>query len=896
MARSARSAKASTTAKDPAGATPLARYWAKRDFAVTAEPKGDTAASTQAGARRRSDKSAAADLGFVVQKHAASRLHYDFRLELDGVLVSWAVPKGPSYDPLDKRMAIHVEDHPLSYATFEGTIPPGQYGAGKVIVWDRGTWEPVGDPRKGLAAGKLLFHMHGEKLQGLWELVKIAKGGEKQEPWILFKKRDEFARPKTEYDVVSALPDSVMRDTVGAKPTRHAPPKPTLPHKAPRRTKSTRAPPQEAAGSMPLAAARSALPAKLAPQLATLAGSLPPGEWIFEIKFDGYRIMARFENGHVRLLTRGGHDWSDKMPALVRELEALGLESGFLDGEIVVMGANGLPDFNALQNAFDKGRGAERIAYFVFDVPFLGGYDLRQVPLRDRRAVLRGLMANHKGEHVRFSEDFEADAASILTSACRMNLEGVMAKRADAPYSSQRSESWLKLKCKLRQEFVVCGYTQRSDGAAQVGSLLLGVHAEGGKLLPAGSVGTGWDSLEAADLLKQLEPLRRDKPPFDSAPGKPGRWSRRSSAAEVWVEPRLVAEVTFAEWTPEGQVRHASFLALRRDKPARAIVREEAKAFAGDSAGRGAAPASKGRSGDASNAVGSVKVSNPERVIDPSTGLTKLDLVRYYESVADFILPHLKARPVSLVRGPEGVAGQLFFQKHGEKIGIPGITELEASLWPGHASLLEVAGPKALVGAAQMNVIEFHTWNSRKSKIDQPDRIIFDLDPGDGTTWQHVQEAAVLVRTLLTELGLRSWLKTSGGKGLHVVVPIAPRLGYATVKDFSKAIVVHLARTIPSRFVAKSGPSNRVGKLFVDYLRNGHGATTAAAFSARARPGLGVSMPIAWDQLATIKSGAEWTIATAREYLSFRTDDPWAEYWSIRQGLAKAMKTLGIKP
>ncbi|MDI3382564.1 DNA ligase D [Xenophilus aerolatus] len=894
MARPAQSRKTPKSAKGAAEAPPLARYWAKRDFAVTAEPRGETPTrrSSVVGARAAQP---ATELSFVIQKHAASRLHYDFRLELDGVLVSWAVPKGPSYDPLDKRMAIHVEDHPLSYATFEGTIPPGQYGAGKVIVWDRGTWEPVGDPRKGLAAGKLLFHMHGEKLQGLWELVKIAKGGERQEPWILFKKRDEFARPKTEYDVVSALPDSVLHGTAGAKPASHAPLKPVPPHKAPRRTKPTPAAAREDSASMPLAAARATLPAKLAPQLATLAGSLPAGEWIFEIKFDGYRIMARVDKGRVQLLTRGGHDWSDRMPTLVRELESLGLESGFLDGEIVVMGANGLPDFNALQNAFDKGLGAERIVYFVFDVPFLGGYDLRQVPQRDRRAVLRELMANHEGEHVRFSEDFEADAASILTSACRMNLEGVMAKRADAPYVSQRTESWLKLKCKLRQEFVVCGYTQRSDGAAQVGSLLLGVHGDGGKLLPAGSVGTGWNSQEASDLLKRVAPLRREKPPFDTAPGKPGRWSRRSVAAEIWVEPKLVAEVTFAEWTPDGQVRHASFLSLRSDKPARAIVREEAKAFADEGGGRSGSRASKGRTAEAPNAVSGVKVSNPERVIDPSTGLTKLDLVRYYESVADFILAHLKGRPVSLVRGPEGVSGQLFFQKHGEKIGIPGVTELDADLWPGHASLLEVANAKALVGAAQMNVIEFHTWNSRKAKIDQPDRMIFDLDPGEGTSWGHVQEATVLVRTLLTELGLQAWLKTSGGKGLHVVVPIAPRVDYDTVKDFSKAIVVHLARTIPSRFVAKSGPSNRIGKLFVDYLRNGHGATTAAAFSARARPGLGVSMPISWEQLATVKSGSDWTIATAREYLSFQTDDPWSEYWACRQGLAAAMKLLGFR-
>ncbi|WP_371436591.1 DNA ligase D [Polaromonas sp.] len=845
---------------------PLARYWAKRDFAITAEPRGEHLQDRQG------------DLTFVIQKHAASRLHYDFRLELDGVLVSWALPKGPSFDPLDKRMAIHVEDHPLSYGSFEGTIPPKQYGAGEVIVWDRGTWQPVGDPREGMRVGKVLFKLHGEKLEGLWELVRIAKGGEKQEHWILFKKRDEFARPKADYDVVSALPDSVI-----AKPLRVA--KRATPKKSPT-AKPVTARTGQGGSAKAAGAVKAALPATLSPQLATLAAGVPAGEWIFEIKFDGYRLMTRIEKGKARLITRGGHDWSAKMPALVREIEQMGLASGWLDGEIVVLGPNGSPDFNALQNAFDRGRGAEQIVYFVFDAPFFEGHDLRAVPQRERRQLLKAFLDEKLSEHVRFSADFDADPASILTSACRLGLEGVIAKRADAPYVSRRSEAWLKLKCKLRQEFVVCGFTERSDNAAQVGSLLLGVHAPDGTLVSAGSVGTGWSSDDARDLKLKLEPLLVSKAPFAAGPAKPGRWSKRSAASERWVKPTLVAEVTFAEWTPDGQVRHASFLSLRTDKPAKAILRELAKDLGGSTAAKGSPKA----------ASRGIKVSHAERVIDPTTGLTKLDLVRYYESVAEFILPHLKGRPVSLVRGPHGVNGQLFFQKHGEKIGIPGIKELDPALWPGHAALLEVDNATALGGAAQLNVVEFHTWNSNKKAINFPDRMIFDLDPGEGTNWAHIQEAAELTRTLLQELGLRCWLKTSGGKGLHVVVPLAPKTDYDTVNAFSKAIVQHLARTIPSRFVAKSGPSNRIGKLFVDYLRNGHGATTAAAFSARARPGLGVSMPVAWADLPKLKSGSQWTIVTAREHLSFQTTDPWADYWKTRQLLGKPMKVLGFKP
>jgi bifunctional non-homologous end joining protein LigD len=633
----------------------LSLYRAKRNFAITNEPAEGGEATP-------------GSLSFVIQKHAASRLHYDFRLELDGVMLSWAVPKGPSFDPKEKRMAIHVEDHPISYSSFEGTIPPKQYGAGTVIVWDNGTWEPFGDPHAGLAAGKLVFRMHGQKLEGLWELVKIAKGGERQEPWILFKKKDKFARPHAEYDVVMALPDSVI-----AKPLK----KKAAPREA--------APKRKTSSPDPLASARKAtLPAAIKPQLATLAAGIPStGEWLYEIKFDGYRLMARIEKGKVALITRGGHDWAAKMPGLVAELGELGLSSTFLDGEIVVLGANGAPDFNALQNAFDRGQGADRIVYFVFDAPFFEGADLRDVPLKERRALLRDFFEERATEHVRFSADFPADAASILRSACQMQLEGVIAKRADAPYVSRRSETWLKLKCKLRQEFVVCGYTDRTDNSAQIGSLLLGIHDDQGNLVPAGSVGTGWSGDEAAEFRRKLVPLAVDASPFDKGASKPGRWSKRKAGSERWVKPVLLAEVSFAEWTPDGQVRHASFIGLRDDKPAKAIVREQPKVV-----GAPAAAGAKGRNAAAGAGAGaaetSVKISHGDRVIDASTGVTKLDLVRYYESVAEFILPHLKGRPCSLVRGPAGVTGELFFQKHGEKIGIPGITELPESLWPGH--------------------------------------------------------------------------------------------------------------------------------------------------------------------------------------------------------------------
>ncbi|KWR91256.1 DNA ligase D [Cupriavidus sp. IDO] len=826
---------------------PLSKYRKKRDFNVTPEPAPHAGGPSAEGQH----------LSFVVQKHWSGRLHYDFRLELDGVLLSWAVPKGPCYDPQEKRMAIHVEDHPIGYASFQGIIPPKQYGAGKVIVWDHGTWEPVGDPREGIQTGKLVFQLHGEKLAGRWELVRISKSEDKQDQWMLFKKRDEWARSLAEYDVVKALPDSVVDKPLGPIEERE-------PKSNPRPSLGV-----EPEADLTLAVATT-LPATLEPQLATPAASLPKGNgWIVETKFDGYRLLARVDKGRVKLFTRGGHDWTSKLKTLAAELKDLSASSAWLDGEIVVL-KDGLPDFNALQNAIDAARG-ESIVYFLFDLIYLDGKDLRKVPLSSRRALLARLVGE-PGERIRISEHFDAPPTQVFKAACDLGLEGLMFKRHDAPYVSTRTQTWLKAKCTLRQEFVICGFTNRAGAPQEVGSLLLAYHDDD-KLRHAGSVGTGWDAKTARDLWARLKALEVPSPSFDPKAVKPRRWSRRTVGSEHWVQPVLVAEVAFAEWTADGLVRQASFKGLRTDKPASGITREAAKTAA-------SAPAPS-----------AVKVTHPERVIDPSTGMTKLDLVRYYESVADWMLPHLKDRPLSLLRAPNGIIEELFFQKHPES-KMPGLKEHDPTLWPGHGALLTVDNMDALVSAAQMNVVEFHTWNSTVGRLDRPDRVIFDLDPGEDLKWSHMQEAALLVHTLLTELGLKAWPKTSGGKGLHVVVPLAPRLDYDTVKGFARTFVVHIAKSIPQRFSAVPGPANRKGKVFVDYLRNGMGQTTVAAFSARARPGLGVSMPVTWEQLMSLKSGAQWTVATAREYLSFQTGDPWAEFWSTSQTLTSAMKRL----
>jgi bifunctional non-homologous end joining protein LigD len=833
---------------------PLGAYNAKRDFKRTAEPAGHVARRSNNPQKTR----------FVIQKHWASRLHYDFRLELDGVLVSWAVPKGPSFDPSEKRMAVHVEDHPVSYGGFEGTIAKGNYGAGTVIVWDNGWWEPVGDPHDGLAQGKLVFQLHGQKLAGLWELVRIAKPGDKQDAWLLFKKRDEWARPSSQYDVTTALPDSVVEHPLGPLEERE---------------------PRDAALSAPTAvdlskAVRAPMPEQLSPQLATLVAEAPPGDWEVETKFDGYRLLARVERKKVRLITRNGNDWTDRFPLLQRALATLGIDSAWIDGEIVVLDEHGVPDFGALQNAIDGGRNAD-IVFFVFDLPYAHGQDLRKVPLTARRALLKQLLDDRPhDEHIRFSEGFRASADEMLRAACGVGLEGVMLKRRDAPYVAGRSETWLKLKCEQRQEFVIAGFTDRTNAPDEVGSILLAYHDAEGKLRLAGNVGTGWNTATGRELHRRLSALETSRAPVDPKEAERGRWSRRRGVAQRWVEPKLVAEIAFGEWTADGRVRHARFKGLRQDKPAVAITREQAAAT--PTVPSTAAPA--------------LKVTHGERVIDPSTGLKKIDLVRYYESIADWMLPYLKNRPVSLVRAPEGIGGELFFQKHPETTKMPGLTVLDRALWPKHAALLAVDSKEALLSAAQMNVVEFHGWNSTVDDIDHPGQFVFDLDPGEGVGWQQVQEAALLVRTLLDELGLKSWLKTSGGKGLHVFVPITPHWHYDVVKAFSQAVVQHLAKAIPERFVAKSGGSNRVGRIFIDYLRNGHGQTTAVAFSARARPGLGVSMPVDWDQLMDLKGGAQWTIATARDHVSFWQADPWADFWRCEQTLDGAMQQLGFEP
>jgi len=831
-------------------AKPVSEYTRKRNFEITSEPP------ESAPAKRA--KKAPSALRFVIQKHGARNLHYDFRLELDGTLKSWAVPKGPSLDPTQKRLAVHVEDHPISYGTFEGSIPEGQYGAGDVIVWDHGVWQPIGDPQATYKAGKLKFTLIGEKLSGDWALVRThLRGSGDKEQWLLIKEKDQQARPASEFDVVAERPNSVLSAaTVGDKRSKKTTKKPKAVKPKPTR-----------------------LPEQFSPQLATLVDKAPAGDWRYEIKFDGYRILARIDNGEVRLLTRNGHDWTAKLPLQAKALAEMKLDGSWLDGEVVVLNDKGFPDFQGLQNAFEIGRSVD-IIYFVFDAPFLHGVDQRELPVEERRAALKKALGRKSRQVLRFSEAFTANHQDIVESACALSLEGVIGKRAGSPYVSRRSPDWIKLKCRLRQEFAIIGYTHPQGSRSGFGALLLGVYA-GDDLVYAGRVGTGFNQANLKLFHGQLQKIERKTSPL----AKP--LTAAQARGVHWVEPTLVCEVEFAEWTREGVVRQAAFIAMRSDKPATEIVREQPQSP------KASKPVSEKKTRSTDSTVAGVKVTHPDRVIDKDSGTQKLELVQFYERISEWILPFLRNRPVSLLRAPEGIEGEQFFQKHAERLAIPHIKHLDPKLDVGHARLMEIDTPEALIGAAQMGTIELHTWGATTDRIETPDLFVLDLDPDPALPWKSMVEATQLTLSVLDEIGLEAFLKTSGGKGMHIIVPLARKEGWDTVKAFAKAIAQFMAQQLPERISATMGPKNRVGRIFVDYLRNARGASTVAAYSVRARPGLPVSVPIARDELTQIHGSQEWTVANVLERLEGLKGDPWAGYANRQRITAKMWKQLG---
>lgn len=829
----------------------LETYRKKRNFAATPEPKG--------GRRRNSGFS------FVVQKHDARRLHYDFRLEMDGVLKSWAVTKGPSLIPGEKRLAVHVEDHPLEYGDFEGTIPKGEYGGGTVIVWDRGTWSPIGDARKGLAKGHLDFELDGEKLQGRWHLVRMrGKPGEKRDNWLLIKGDDDFARSDGDADVLDERPESVKTGrqiadvanespgwsskTGRIKPARTKTERVKTSAKVSARVQQTVLPdPSKIKG-----AKKAPMPAFIEPMLATLAAAPPAGSrWLHEIKFDGYRLQARIEAGRVKLLTRSGLDWTKKFGKAVPEaLRELAVATAIIDGELVVETDSGASDFSALQADLSEGRD-DRFVFYVFDLLYLDGFDLRAAPLVARKQLLAQLIGDGHAI-VRYSNHFDENGALVLRHACRLSLEGVVSKLRDAPYRPGRGKSWIKSKCSARQEFVIGGFVPSSVSRKAVGSLVLGVH-DGGKLRHVGRVGTGFSGAVAAQLFRQLDRLRVASSPFD------GRLTAEEARQVQYVRPELVAEIEFRAWTADGHLRHASFRGLREDKAAAEIVRETPKSAAGKSA-----PQRR-----------TIKFTHPDRLYWPDDGVTKEGLADYYTEVWRPIAPFIVGRPLALLRCPSGITGEKFFQKHAWKGLNPNIVRVSDPKQPGEDALISINDLDGLLGLVQAAVLEIHPWGSTVADWEHPDMIVMDLDPGEDVRWDAVIEAAREVRQRLRDAGLAAFVKTSGGKGLHVVSPLKPKAGWAAVKAFTKSLAEAMAADAPERYVATIAKAKRRGKILIDYLRNQRGATAVAPYSTRARPGAAVSAPLGWDELGPGIGPAYFTVNSLPARLSALTSDPW---------------------
>jgi bifunctional non-homologous end joining protein LigD len=865
----------------------LELYRKKRNFKTTPEPAGRVV--------KRRKKA----LAFVIQKHAASHLHYDFRLELNGVLLSWAVPKGPSLDPNDKRLAMHVEDHPIEYGDFEGVIPPKQYGSGTVLLWDRGTWIPKEDPEAGYRKGRLKFTLNGEKLHGGWTLVKThggKYGNGSKEAWLLIKEGDEFASPSP-VSVVQEHPNSV---TSGRSLEEIAADEDRVWHSnksVAENVKSGAVRKQRLRASLAQkvrGAVKASLPEFVKPVLATLVDAPPTGdEWLHEMKYDGYRILARVENGKARLYSRNGKEWTANFPTIARAAGRLPLKSAWLDGEVVVMQADGRSSFQALQNALSGGDASD-LRYYLFDLPYLDGFDLLEAPLVERKRVLQTLLASKQGP-LRMSTHVQGSGAEFFEQACRLKLEGVICKRADSTYQAGRGRSWVKVKCEMRQEVVIGGYTDPEGSRAAFGALLLGVYEGAGRLRYCGKVGTGFNGATLKLVKEKLDPLLQKEPPFVNPPK--GAEARRAH----WVKPELVAEVRFTEWTNDGTLRHPSFQGLREDKKASDVVRERAVSTASaepeskPTAKRAARQATEsGASHTRGDAIAGIRLSHADKLLYPEANITKRDLAEYYQTVCEWILPQLKDRPLTLVRCPNGWNKQCFYQKNADESVSAAIERVTVQTSEGPGRYMMVNSLSALVALVQMGVLEIHPWGSTRHKLGCPDRIIFDFDPDDGLDWSRVVEAVHLMKTLLEQIGLHGFLKTTGGKGLHVVVPIRPTLPWDEIKTFSKAVAELLCRTFPDRFTDKVTKSRRSGKIYIDYLRNAEGSTAIAPYALRARENAPVATPIGWNELGKEVRFDHFNVRNVPARLKRLKTDPWDGFFEMRQTVTKAvMKKVG---
>lgn len=786
----------------------LKEYHLKRDFKKTKEPDG-----------RKPIKDGNI---FVIQKHDASHLHYDFRLELDGVLKSWAVPKGPPKTTKEKRLAVEVEDHPVSYAKFEGTIPEGEYGAGTVEIWDHGTWEPIGNPQQQLKKGHLDFELKGDRLSGRWLLVRTHMKAKKAN-WLLIK-RSGAASKKVETETKKKPETKMDKKAIAASLTK-------LPSKK--------------------------LPPFVEPQLCALVDQAPTGDqWVHEIKFDGYRSLCRKENSSVKILTRSGLDWSAKYKATTEEMKKIKAKSYLIDGEIAWVDDQGRSQFDGLQDALTDGHDKE-LVYYVFDLLYLNGKDLKDLPLLERKNLLSELIKTAKLKNVIFSDHQIAEGKDVFKEACRLGFEGIISKNVNASYNSGRSTDWVKTKCTHVQEFVIGGYSVQENGKS-IGALLLGEYDNKENLTYVGRVGTGFNSKNLPDLEKKMAKLLSDKNPFSTKPSMAG--------SVKWLKPELVANVEFGAWTSEHILRHAAFKGLREDKTAKSVKKEVAVKLKSKAVVK-AKPAKTLKSKFlVKDEVDGVRLTHPDKVIFKEGKVTKLDLVNYYKNIQKWILPHIINRPLSLLRCPAGQGKTCFFQKHLD----------------GEAEDVSIRDLDGLLHLVQINALELHAWGTHVDHVDNPDLIVFDLDPDPTVSWKDVKTAALQLKKLLDQLKLKNFLKVSGNKGLHIHVPVDPIYTWDEIKNFAKSVCDHMVANEPDRYTTQLLKKNRKNKIFLDYLRNGEGATAIIPFSVRATPQASVALPISWAELPKLSAPNKFTVKMIEKILAKRKD-PWAGYFKVKQ-------------
>lgn len=868
----------------------LETYQRKRDFTRTAEPSGAAGAAEGKVNSTKGGK-------FVIHKHAASRLHYDLRLEQDGVLTSWAVPKGPSLVPGEKRLAVKVEDHPLEYGDFEGTIPAGEYGGGTVMLWDRGRWVPFepeghkkndGHKKKKKSEERIDFMLLGEKLQGLWTLVRTSgRDSKKDNHWMLIKRHDDVG-DASELTDLSVATGRTMEEIANGKIA-------VAEKKKIGKSPKKKASQQNAEFKPDLAAlsgaAKKTLPQKLTATLASAVKTAPEGDdWLHEIKFDGYRILARLHKGDVQLISRNGNDWSRKFPEIRQRLEKFAVQDAILDGEIIALAEDGTSSFRNLQEALSS-RDTRGLVYQLFDLPHLNGYNLAAVPLQQRKEILQQLVnaANSDAASplIRYTDHIRGHGPEFFGQACRLGLEGIISKKLDSLYRTGRGTIWLKTKCANHEEFLICGYTRPNGGRKGFGALLLGAWC-GDELVYTGRVGTGFSQNLLLSLYERLREMASDECPFASLP--------ENEAGVRWVTPKLIAEVEFTEWTRDGVLRHSSFRGLREDKePAEIQLPEAAPQHAQVKKPKTVAQETKKTRVNQAEVAG-VRLSNPDRILFPDQGITKLHLAQYYEDVAEWILPLISRRPLSLVRCPDGRTGECFFQKHPRTVISEAIPRIDIREKEGSKPYLYVTSLPHLIGLVQAGSLELHVWGSRVEKIEQPDQLVFDLDPAENVSLQEIFRVAFELKERLADLGLATFPRITGGKGLHLVVPLVPKLEWEEAKNFCRAVAQQASSDDKTRLTANMAKSKRHGKTFIDYLRNGRSATAIASYSTRARAGAPVAVPVSWDEVNDSLTPNRYTLENLRRRLGALKDDPWREFEDARRAITnKMLANAGVK-